>query len=100
MSPPTNPESTASKTSEDATGRDAFEIHRQMVIALFISTVAIAVLLATLFLGSSIPTLLAVAFAGALGGFVSALRRLYTFQRVFPANFFASWPQKPRTYLI
>ena len=31
---------------------------------------------------------MAVASAGALGGFVSALRRLYAFQKVFPSNFF------------
>jgi len=79
---------------------DAFEIHRQMVIALFVATVFICGILGVgIALTSHVTVLMAVAGAGALGGFVSALRRVYTFQRVFPVNFFTSW-RKVNFYLV
>lgn len=66
----------------------AFEAHRQMVIALFLATFTLGVLLAVGLWKSVAQMLLVVAAAGALGGFISALRRLYAFKPVFPANFF------------
>jgi hypothetical protein len=70
---------------------DAFEVHRQMVFALFVATLIVAVALALGLLSERVTALMVVAAAGALGGFVSALRRLYVFQRVFPVRFFKSW---------
>jgi hypothetical protein len=67
---------------------DAFDVHRQMVIALFTATLMLSVLLVVGLVFSRLTALMIVAAAGALGGFVSALRRLYAFQRIFPVNFF------------
>ncbi len=78
---------------------DAFEVHRQMVIALFTATLILSAILAGGLLFSHVTVLMVVAAAGALGGFVSALRRLYAFQRIFPANFFKTW-HKFDLYLI
>jgi hypothetical protein len=79
------------------TPTDAFEVHRQMVIALFVATtilssvVTIGLIISDRGSGQfHLTALMAVAVAGALGGFVSALRRLYAFQKVFPSNFFWS----------
>lgn len=82
-----------SDAAESGTGlepRDAFEVHRQMVVALFIATTTLVVLLAAGLLLSTATALMVVAGAGALGGFVSALRRLYAFQRIFPKDFFTT----------
>ena len=78
---------------------DAFEIHRQMVIALFTATLIVSVALAAGLIASRVTALMVVAAGGALGGFVSALRRLYAFQRVFPQNFFRSM-RRINLYLI
>lgn len=61
-----------------------------MVIALFTATLFLGSAVAVGLWLSRVTALMAVASAGALGGFVSALRRLYTFQRFFPAEFFRS----------
>jgi hypothetical protein len=66
---------------------DAFEVHRHMVIALFIAASFLCFLLVVGLLTLSVTVSMIVTAAGAMGGFVSALRRLYTFQRVFPVNF-------------
>jgi hypothetical protein len=78
---------------------DAFEIHRQMVIALFSATLIVSIALAAGLIASRVTALMVVAAGGALGGFVSALRRLYAFQRVFPQNFFRSM-RRINLYLI
>ena len=70
-----------------------------MVIALFTATFSLAVALAFGLIFSQFTVLMVVAAAGALGGFVSALRRLYTFQRVFPSDFFTQW-HKVNLYLM
>jgi hypothetical protein len=67
---------------------DGFEVHRQMVTSLFVATLGVSVLMTLGLLYGNVRMLMAVAAAGALGGFVSALRRLYSFQRVFPTDFF------------
>lgn len=74
-------------------------MHRQMVIALFLATLLLSVVLAAGVLASRVTVLMVVAAAGALGGFVSALRRLYAFQRVFPSKFFKP-REKISLYLI
>src|SRR5215510_10293507 len=78
---------------------DAFEVHRQMVIALFSATLIVSIALAAGLIASRVTALMVVAAGGALGGFVSALRRLYAFQRVFPVNFFKSL-RRINLYLI
>jgi hypothetical protein len=90
---------------------DAFEVHRLMVVSLFYATLLISVPLAVgLFFTDynitadsqnrfRVTILMIVSMAGALGGFVSALRRLYAFQRVFPTNFFGR-TRKINSYLI
>lgn len=67
---------------------DAFEVHRQMVTALFVATVALSAALGVGLYLQQGTMLMVVVSAGALGGFVSALRRMYVFQRVFPLRFF------------
>lgn len=78
---------------------DAFEVHRQMVIALFVATITLSAILGGGLILSRVTVLMVVAAAGALGGFVSALRRLYAFQRIFPVNFFKT-RHKVDLYLI
>lgn len=70
-----------------------------MVIALFVATFILAVALTIGLYFSRFTVLMVVAMAGALGGFVSALRRLYTFQRVFPSDFFTNW-HRVNLYLV
>jgi hypothetical protein len=77
---------------------DAFAVHRQMVIALFTATLILSAMLAGGLVFSRVTILMVVAAAGALGGFVSALRRLYVFQRIFPVNFFKK--HKVDRYLV
>jgi hypothetical protein len=79
--------------------RDSFDVHRQMVIALFAATLLFVVLMVLGILNANMSILMVVAVAGSLGGFISALRRAYTFQRVFPSDFFRS-AQKINLYLI
>jgi hypothetical protein len=78
---------------------DAFEVHRQLVVSLFFATLMVSTILGVSLYFSNVTALMVVAASGALGGFVSALRRLYTFQRVFPVNFFKNW-RKADMYLI
>jgi len=70
-----------------------------MVIALFLATVILSAALGVGLISSRVTALMVVAAAGALGGFVSALRRLYAFQRILPANIFKTW-HKVDLYLI
>lgn len=93
------PPSTESGSGHPLQAGDAFEIHRQMVIALFTATLIVSVALAAGLIASRVTALMVVAAGGALGGFVSALRRLYAFQRVFPENFFRSM-RRINLYLI
>ena len=80
--------------------RDAFEVHRQMVVSLFFATLSMAILLSAGLLNLWLSMLPAVCAAGALGGFISALRRLYAFERVIPADILAAWPRKANVYII
>lgn len=79
--------------------RDAFGVHRQMVLWLFFATAGLVIFtIAILLITNSTPAggaakpdaqigvtiLPMVALAGALGAFVSALSRLYAFKNIFP----------------
>ena len=97
-SPSAGPPS-AAPASPPLQAGDAFEIRRQMVIALFSATLIVSIALAAGLIASRVTALMVVAAGGALGGFVSALRRLYAFQRVFPQNFFRSM-KRINLYLI
>lgn len=78
---------------------DAFEVHRQMVVSLFYAALLFCVILGVSVIFFQIKTLIVVAASGALGGFVSAIRRVYLFQRVFPKDFFKE-RKKPSGYLF
>jgi hypothetical protein len=93
------PRSTVPGAGSPLQAGDAFDIHRQMVIALFTATLIVSIALAAGLIASRVTALMVVAAGGALGGFVSALRRLYAFQRVFPENFFRSM-RRINLYLI
>lgn len=71
-----------------------FTVHRQMVIFLFFATLILGALLVFILFQSSKSLLIAIALAGAGGGFVSAMRRLYSFQRVFPSKLLCNWPRQ------
>ncbi|WNB73894.1 hypothetical protein [Methylomonas koyamae] len=72
---------------------DDFNIHRQLVFWLFIATALMVILTTTALIDAdqgnanfkNISILPMVAVAGTLGAFVSALRRLYSFQNIFPS---------------
>ena len=100
---------------KETPGRDAFDIHRQMVVFLFAATFTIIVVF-VFFLwrlyvaytvsgdpsasGFGITPLMVVALAGVLGGFVSALRRLYAFAPVFPSTTFSFWSRRSTAYVL
>jgi len=85
--------------SRDPPSGDAFEVHRQMAVSLFAATLIVSAILGFGIYLDKVTALMAVAAAGAIGGFVSALRRLYSFQRVFPINFFKKG-HKADLYLV
>jgi len=87
-----------SKSPQPLTADD-FYIHRQMVMGLFLMTVVLCVVFASYMLGDDPSTLFAVLFAGALGGFVSALRRLYAFKNPFPSGNIAYTLRKSKIYI-
>jgi cytochrome b subunit of formate dehydrogenase len=71
---------------------DEFGVHRQLVFWLFAATAVVVSITAAVLIGvdrgteetRQLSILPLVAVAGALGAFVSALRRLYSFERIFP----------------
>ncbi len=84
------------------------DAHRSMVIWLFVITVATCAALAVLLWGvdkvlavgyAHTPMLLVVAMAGALGGFLSRLRRLYAFEEI-TGNTHALLLKRTSGYLI
>ncbi len=105
------------KTKEKAltSSRDAFDIHRQMVVFLFAATFTILVVfvfflwrLYVAYTVSGDPStssfgvtpLMVVALGGVLGGFVSALRRLYAFAPIFPSATFSFWSRRSTAYVL
>jgi hypothetical protein len=84
--------------------KNAFNVHRQMVVWLFIATtiscLVLSIALYAMYVSSGgITALMVVVAAGALGGFVSALRRLYAFGRIFPSEAFTVWLRKANLYV-
>lgn len=86
---------------------DQLEAHRSMVLWLFLTTAVVVVLLIIALIYASThqdaaeaSILLIVVIAGALGGFVSCLRRLYAFEDVFPRKRYANLLKTLNWYLI
>jgi len=83
---------------------DEFAVHRQMVVWLFIATATLSLTLGItlgmrLYLQKGASLLITVLAAGALGGFVSSLRRLYLFGSIFPSPDFSRWLKKANLYV-
>jgi hypothetical protein len=96
-------ESTAKADEND---QDTLDAHRLLVMWLFVSTLTIGIGFLSLMLyfdrtGRGGPTIvIAVIVAGALGGFVSSLRRLYSFQDVFPRGRYVQLFRKLNLYVV
>jgi hypothetical protein len=77
-----------------------FIVHRRMVLWLFFATIAICAVSARFLTGPKPSVLISVILAGSLGGFVSALRRLYTFSNIFPTEAVTRRLGKSYVYVI
>lgn len=91
----------------DGPSNDQIDAHRLMVLWLFLATLILcSILSGALFLvfssGNKVkaPILFVVVTAGALGGFVSCLRRLYKFEDIFPKRDYAVLFRKLNIYLL
>lgn len=86
--------------------RDTIDAHRLMVMWLFISTLFISfgflafVLYFELTGRGHVTIMIAVIVAGAGGGFVSSLRRLYSFQDIFPRHEYVQLFRKMNFYVV
>lgn len=86
--------------------QDTLDAHRLMVMWLFISTMALGLGFLILMLyfdmtgKGGVTIMVAVIVAGAGGGFVSSLRRLYSFQDVFPRRGYVRLFRKMNFYVI
>jgi hypothetical protein len=82
------------------------DAHRLMVMWLFISTLAVGLGFLALVLyfevtgRGGVTIMIAVIVAGAGGGFVSSLRRLYGFQDIFPRREYAQLFRKLNFYVV
>ncbi len=82
------------------------DAHRLLVMWLFISTLVIGLGFLALVLyfdvtgRGGVTVLLAVLVAGAGGGFVSSLRRLYSFQDIFPRREYVQLFRKMNFYVV
>jgi hypothetical protein len=84
---------------------DTLDAHRLLVMWLFICTIVIGFAFIALVIyfdvtGSGITIEAAVMVAGAGGGFVSSLRRLYSFEDIFPRREYIRLFQKMNLYVI
>ncbi|WP_031432188.1 hypothetical protein [Methylomarinum vadi] len=85
--------------------QEALDAHRLLVMWLFISTLIIGVGFLALVLyfdktgRGGVTILVAVIVAGAGGGFVSSLRRLYSFQDIFPRRQYVQLFQRMNFYV-
>lgn len=87
---------------------DEFSIHRQLVFWLFVATATLTAATALVLLGADqeksgfekLTILPIVAVSCTLGAFVSALRRLYSFQHVLPVARFKGLKNDANLYLI
>lgn len=80
------------RPSPPYTQEDLFRIHSRMLVALFLATIVVILVVAVpLWISrdegkeAAIDTILLVLFAGALGAFVSALQRAHSFENLTPA---------------
>jgi len=88
--------------------QEDFSIHQQLVFWLFISTFLLVLITTILLLMADkdnkgridLPILPVVAIAGALGAFVSALRRIYSFERILPVTKFRGLLRGATLYLV
>jgi hypothetical protein len=86
--------------------RGTLDAHRLMVMWLFISTLFIGfgflalVLYFELTGRGHVTIMIAVIVAGAGGGFVSSLRRLYSFQDIFPRHEYVQLFRKMNLYVV
>ena len=96
----------SSKSDSAKPDQDTLDAHRLMVMWLFISTIALGLGFLILMLyfeitgKGGVTILVAVIVAGAGGGFVSSLRRLYSFQDVFPRRGYVRLFRRMNFYVI
>jgi hypothetical protein len=81
------------------------DAHRLLVMWLFIATLFLSVAFMALMLyldrtGSGPSIMVVVIVSGALGGFVSSLRRLYSFQDVFPRKQYVELFRRTNVYVV
>ncbi len=102
-----------SEHTEPETGKPAkiadqetLDAHQLLVLCLFISTtvIGLAFLILILYFDKTgrggVTVMVAVIAAGAGGGFVSSLRRLYSFQDIFPKREYIKLFQRMNFYVI
>ena len=85
--------------------QDTLNAHRLLVMWLFVSTLVLGLAFLALMLdfdktGRGPSIMVAVIVAGALGGFVSSLRRLYSFQDIFPRRRYIQLFRRINSYVI
>jgi hypothetical protein len=95
----------AKKNKDQQNDVNIFDVHRQIVGWLFLSTVCIVIIVGVLlwsfYAGQNATSmLLIVLLAGILGGFVSALKRIYDFQSIFPLPHYHHFLKKSNLYLV
>jgi len=85
---------------------DEIDIHRSIVLWLFIATLTLTLLVAAVLIiqnaiNKEILTILPVVIlAGVLGSFVSALNRIYSSKNIFPISNYSILLHKANSYLI
>ena len=89
----------------DSTDQATLDAHRLLVMWLFVSTLALGLAFLALMLyldktGRGPSIMVAVVIAGALGGFVSSLRRLYSFRDIFPRRQYVQLFTKLNFYVV
>jgi hypothetical protein len=86
--------------------QDTLDAHRLLVMWLFISTIVVGLAFLALVLyfdvtgRGGVTVMVAVIVAGAGGGFVSSLRRLYSFQDIFPRRQYIQLFRKMNFYVV
>lgn len=100
-----NPHNANLPAAPNATDQGTLDAHRLLVMWLFISTLVIGLGFLALVLyfdvtgRGGVTIMLAVIVAGAGGGFVSSLRRLYSFQDIFPRREYVQLFRKMNFYV-
>lgn len=90
-----------SALTDNPPSTDSIDAHRLLVMLQFISALVVGVALLIMIKTMRMDMILdAVLAAGALGGFVSSLRRLYSFQDVFPRGDYGRLFRRVNVYVI